>query len=342
MICRFALLLPAIISSAAFAENPVPDKRPTFNRDIAPIVFEQCVVCHHPGGVGPFSLTEYREVKRRAKLIANVTARRYMPPWLPEHGHAKFEGERRLTDEQIATINRWWKAGAPQGAASELKIKPAWNDEWQLGKPDAVLSMPEPYTLPGDGRDVYRNFVIPSAAPADRFVRAVEIRPGNARVVHHVALLVDTTGAARARAANESDPGFPGMNAGRGTARPDGHLVTWQPGKRVLPEPADTAWLLPKGADIVLQLHMRPSGKPENVEASVALYFADKRPARECLTVLLRSPDLDIPAGANDYAIESAYTLPVDVELLGIFPHLHYLGKRSPRLGRASRRRARS
>lgn len=300
---------------------------PTFNREVAPIVFENCVVCHHPGGSGPFSLAEYREVKKRAKTIARVTASRFMPPWLPVHGAGEFAWERRLTDGQIATLDRWWKAGAPEGAAADLKARPVWSDEWQLGPPDLVVTMPEAFTLPAGGRDVYRNFVLPDVVPADRYVRAVEIRPGNARVVHHVALLLDGSGDARSRAARETEPGFPGMSAGRGAARPEGHLLTWQPGKRVLPAPAGTAWVLRAHSDLVIQAHMRPSGKPEQVQASVALYFTAQPPTRECFTVVLRSPALEIPPGEKDYAIESGYILPVDVEVLGVFPHLHYLGK---------------
>ncbi len=320
----------AAVMFAAFAtwgKPPKAEAGPTFNRDVAPIVFENCVVCHHPGGIGPFSLAEYREVKKRAKTMARVTASRFMPPWLPEHGAVEFAGERRLTDGQIATIDRWWKAGAPEGAAADLKVKPVWSDEWQLGKPDLVVTMPEPFTLPAGGRDVYRNFVLPDVVPADRYVRAIEIRPGEARVVHHVALLLDTTGDARARAGREAEPGFSGMSAGRGAGRPEGHLLTWQPGKRVLPEPAGTAWVLRGHSDLVIQTHMRPSGKPEKVQPSVALYFTDQPPTRECFTVVLRSPTMAIPPGEKDYAIESEYTLPVDVEVLGAFPHLHYLGK---------------
>ncbi len=314
-----------LVAGAAWGE--AVETGPTFNRDVAPIVFTNCVGCHHPGGIGPFSLATYGEVKKRAKTIVKVTGSRLMPPWLPEHGVVEFEGERRLTEKQIALLERWWKAGAPEGRASDLQVKAEWNDDWQLGKPDLVVTMPAAFTLPGEGRDVYRNFVLPDVVPADRYVRAIEIRPGNARVVHHVALLLDTTGDARARAAREPEPGFPGMNAGRGAGRPGGHLLTWQPGKRVLPEPAGTAWILRGHADLVIQEHLRPSGKPEQVQSSVALYFTEQPPARECFIALLRVPGLAIPAGEKEYAIESGYTLPVDVEVVGVFPHLHYLGK---------------
>ncbi len=299
----------------------------TFNRDIAPIIFSQCVVCHHPGGLGPFSLINYQDVSKRAKIVARVTANRYMPPWLPEPGHGEFAGERRLSDEQIALIDRWAKEEMPEGAPEDLKVKPEWNDDWQLGKPDLVVTMPEPYTLPADGRDLYRNFVIPNVVPADRYVRAVELRPGNASVVHHAFLFVDQSGDARELASHETEPGFPGMSAGRGATTPFGHLLSWQPGKRASKEPEDMAWVLRKGSDIVLQCHMRPRGKPEKIQASVALYFTDRPPSRIPYVLLLRSLTMDIPPGASDYAVESSYTLPVDVDALACLPHLHYLGK---------------
>jgi mono/diheme cytochrome c family protein/thioredoxin-like negative regulator of GroEL len=319
-----SLALLAAVASPALAQE---QRSPTFNRDVAPIIFQQCIDCHRAGGVAPFPLTKYQEVKKRAKQIAQVTVRHYMPPWLPEPAYGDFEGERRLSEEQIATLQRWWKAGAPEGRAGDLKAAPVWNDDWHLGKPDLIIAMPEPYTLSAEGGDVYRNFVIENVVATNRYIRAAEIRPGNLRVVHHVALLLDTTGSARLRAHAQHEPGFPGMHAGRGVSRPEGHLVTWQPGKRIMPEPAGTAWLLPAGADVILQMHLRPGGKPEKVQGEVGLYFAEQRPAREAFTALIRVADLSIPAGATDYPAESGYTLPVDVDLIGIFPHLHYLGK---------------
>ncbi len=317
MILRHTLLI-------ALASTAVAEKPPTFTHDVAPIIFSNCVACHHPGGIGPFSLTDYREVKKRAKLIARLTASRTMPPWLPAPGHGEFQGERRLTESQIATLDRWSKAGAPQGPAAELKAKPQWNDDWQLGKPDLILTLPEPFTLPAAGRDVYRNFILTNPLPADRYIRAVEIRPGTPRAAHHAFLFLDTTDSSRTLDAADPEPGYPGMNAG--AAGPDGHCISWQPGKRALPEPAGTAWLLRQRTDIILQLHLRPTGKPEPIQPTIALYFSKKPPERDLYTLFLRSTAIDIPAGARDYAIQSTYTLPVDADLLAIWPHLHYLG----------------
>ncbi len=302
------------------------ENAPTFTRDVAPILYAHCVGCHHPGGIGPFSLVEYRDAKKRAKLIARVTASHYMPPWLPAAGHGEFEGERRLSGEQIAALARWLDAGAPEGNAKDLPPRPKWSDDWQLGPPDLVLKLSAPYTLPAEGKDVYRNFVLPVNLPADRYVRAAEIRPGNLRAVHHAFVFVDETNASRALDAADREPGYPGMNPGPGAMGPDGHCIAWQPGKRALPEPAGTAWVLHRKSDIVLQLHLRPSGKRESIQPSIALYFTDQPPERDLYTLFIRSPAIDIPAGAQDYAIEASYTLPVDADLLSIWPHLHYLG----------------
>lgn len=320
-----AIVFSVLTGVLSAKERPRPNA-PTFNRDVAPIVFTHCVGCHHPGGTAPFSLATYADVKKRAKLIARVTGSRYMPPWLPEPGHGKFIGERRLSDDEIATLDRWAKAGAPQGAAPDLKVKPQWPDGWQLGTPDLVITLPEPFWLPAGGEDVYRNFVIPGSIDRDRFLRAVEFRPGPTTAIHHAFVLLEHTGQARLRAASQTEPGFPGMDTA-GAGSPEGMFLSWQPGKQASEAPPGVATLVQANTDFVLQLHMQPTGKREKIQPTVALYFTDQPPTRAPFIALLRSVDIDIAAGATDYAIEGSYRLPVDVELVSILPHLHYLGK---------------
>jgi len=199
---------------------PAAPAHVTFNRDVAPIVFAECAACHRPGEAGPFPLLTYDDVRRRASQVADVTRRRVMPPWLPAAGHGEFLGDRRLSDEQVATIGRWVEQGAPEGAAADMPPRPPFADGWQLGEPDLVVRMPEPYVLPADGADVYRNFVLPVPLAAGRWVKAVEIRPGNAKVVHHAFLLADRTPASRRLDALEPGVGYGGMDAGDGTADP--------------------------------------------------------------------------------------------------------------------------
>ncbi|MGE0705676.1 MAG: alkyl hydroperoxide reductase, partial [Vicinamibacterales bacterium] len=160
---------------------PQSDRPLTFNRDIAPIVFENCVPCHRAGEAAPFTLTSYQDVRQRARTIVDVTGRRYMPPWLPVEGHGEFAGERRLTDEQIAMISSWVEQGAVEGDAADLPPLPALPEGWRLGQPDLVVTLPSPYTLQADGADVWRNFVMPVDVDSGRYVRTVEIRPGSAR-----------------------------------------------------------------------------------------------------------------------------------------------------------------
>jgi hypothetical protein len=249
-----------------------------------------------------------------------------MPPWLPEPGHGEFIGERRLTEDDIALIERWQKAGAPEGAAEDLKAKAEWNDDWQLGKPDLIVTMPRAYALSAEGPDVYRNFVIPGNLPTDRFLRAIEFRSNSPGAIHHAFVLIENTGSARRRAERFAEPGFPGMDTA-GAGAPAAMFMSWQPGKRASEAPPGTAALLQKSTDFVLQLHMRPTGKPESIQPSVGLYFTDKKPERFPLMLLLRSVAMEIPPGARDYTIEASYQLPVDVDVTAVLPHMHYLGK---------------
>lgn len=298
----------------------------TFTKHIAPIVFERCSVCHRPGGVGPFSLLRYDDVRRRARQIAEVTARRIMPPWPPEPGYGEFADERRLTDEEIALIRRWVEEGAVEGESKDLPPPPQWPDGWQLGEPDLIVRMPQPFIVPADGPDIFRKFVIPIPVKGARFVRAVEFRPDNARVVHHAIMHLDRSGLSRLLDQADPEPGFGGMVFTEGEP-PEGHFLGWSPGRMPTAPGEDLAWRLEEATDLILQLHLQPTGKPEPIQAAVGFYFTAKPPTRRALGLQLSSYDIDIPPGATDHVVEDRYTVPVDVEVLAIYPHAHYLGK---------------
>ena len=249
-----------------------------------------------------------------------------MPPWLPEHGIGEFADERRLSDEQIQLIGRWVKEGAAQGKPSNAPITRPWKEGWQLGQPDMIAQMPQPYTLPAEGKDIYRNFVVPLSLDSSRWVRAVELHAGNRQVVHHSFIMFDVSGSARRSDAQDAEVGYPGMDAGEDVGGPGGQFLSWQPGKQPSLGNEARSWRLPKGADMVLQMHMRPGGKPEQIQSTVGFYFTDKPPTQYPFVLVLRSTAIDIPAGEKNYIIESSYTLPVDVDLTGILPHAHYLG----------------
>ncbi len=299
---------------------------PTFNRDIAPIVFHNCAPCHRPAGPAPFDLLSYENVSARAEQIAFVTETRYMPPWKPKRGYGSFAGERGLSAEQIATIRRWVEHGKQEGSSADLPPLPQWESAWELGQPDLIASMTSAYTLRADGPDVFRNFAIPLPVDSTRYVKALEFRPGNARIVHHATMMIDRSGAARRRDGRDGAPGFDGMSFGEAEDA-DGHFLGWTQGKTPYPGSDSLAWRLGPGTDLLLQLHMLPTGKEESIEARVGLFFADAPPKRRPAMLRLGRKDLDIPAGASDHWIRDAYRLPVDAEVLTIYPHAHYLGR---------------
>jgi len=316
-----SLLLPGLALASAPAGDP-----PTFTRDVAPLVFERCAPCHHPGEAAPFALLSYEDVRKRAAQIVRVTGDRYMPPWLPAPGENAFEGDRSLTAEQVATLKAWLEADCPEGDPAALPAAPVFTTGWDLGEPDLVVTMPEAYTVPAEGRDVYRNFVIPRPVGEQRYVRALEFRPDNRAVLHHAVLFVDGSGYARGEDRRDPEPGYAAM--GLGVLRPpNGQFVSWTPGKGGIEYDPGIAWNLDPTLDIVLQLHLRPTGRPEPIRVAVGLYFSDAPPTRHPLAIRLWSREIDIPAGEKAYVVEESYRLPVDVSVYGVYPHAHYLGK---------------
>ncbi|MBI2947339.1 MAG: tetratricopeptide repeat protein [Verrucomicrobia bacterium] len=297
----------------------------TFNRDIAPILFEHCAPCHRPGQPGPFSLLSYADAVKHAAQIVKVTQKRYMPPWLPEPGSGGFLDERRLSAGQLESFQEWLKAGTPEGNAADLPPLPQFADGWQLGEPDLVVQLPQPYTLAAEGQDIYRNFVIPAPVHDTRYVRALEFHP-ESRSVHHVRILLDSTRQSRRLDEQDAEPGFAGMTVP--AKFPTGHMLTWTPGRAPRKEPDGLAWVLEGGADIVLQIHMQRTGKSESIQPAIGLFFTSSPPTKTPCRLGLLSELIDIPAGEKDYLVERSMELPADVDVLAVLPHLHYLGKR--------------
>lgn len=299
----------------------------TFNKDIAPIVYRQCSGCHRPGQSAPFSLLTYADVSKRAKQIVDETSRGYMPPWLPSAGYGAFLNERRLSGEELGLLRQWMEEGAQEGRTEDLPRSPSFPEGWRLGKPDLVVRMPEPYFLAAEGRDVYRNFVIPVPLDDFRYVEAVEFRPGDTKAIHHTFIRVDTTGQTRLLDAQDPEPGIPGMDMPPSARIPDGQFLSWQPGKVPAKGLPGMAWKLEARTDVILQVHMQTTGKAETIQPSLGFYFTEQAPTRTPFKIGLRSLDIDIPAGATNATFENSYVLPVDVDVLSLLPHAHYLGR---------------
>ncbi len=319
----FRITIGAIAASlsglAAFAV-------PTFDKDIAPIVNKNCAVCHRPGEVAPFSLLTYHNVSKRAKQIARVTGEGIMPPWKAEAGFGDFANDRHLSPEQIALFRQWADADTPEGEAADLPPAPDFPaDGWTLGKPDLVLEPDEAYTLAAEGPDLYRCFVIPTKLTENHYIRAIEVHPGNRKVVHHVIVHFDTTG--RARELDAADPG-PGYTSFGGVGfRSSGMIGGWAPGNYPTFLPDGVGRMLPKNADLVVQVHYHRSGKAETDRTKVALYFAKGPVDKRVRSWPLAKFMLRIPAGDSNYVVHASLPVKADATLYRVTPHMHLLGR---------------
>lgn len=314
----FGPLLVAAALTASAAQRPAGAV--TFEKDVAPIVQSRCVACHRPGGDGPFSLATLDDVRRRASMIATVTKSRYMPPWKPALGYGDFRGSRRMTGEEIATIEKWI-AGGMKAAGTDARPPAAAAAEWEHGPPDIILQVPS-YTLPAGGQDVFRNFVVAVPPGASRFVRGMQFRPGN-RAVHHANIRVDAT--PLSRRLDDADPhaGYEGVVA-RTADFPDGQFLGWTPGQLAPALSDETSWQLRGGTDLVVQLHLRPTGKDEAIAPAIGLYLGDRAPSSTPTMLRLGRQDLDVPPGVAAHRVTDSFVLPVGVSVHAIQPHAHY------------------
>jgi tetratricopeptide (TPR) repeat protein/mono/diheme cytochrome c family protein len=319
--CRDSAPAP---ETAPLAVDPGP---PTFTRDVAPILFRHCGACHVDGGAAPFPLVDYDDVRDHASQIVELTASRTMPPWLPAPGVARYVGERRLTDGELSTLAKWVEAGRLEGDAADLPAPPQPVTGWRLGPPDVVLEAERAFDLPADGGDVYRNFVIEVPPEAEGWIKTIELQPGDPQVVHHAVLRVDRSGTAAARDAEDPAPGFDGMDFA-GATMPDGRFLGWTPGKAPDPGQVARAFRLAAGSHIVLQVHMRASGKPQRVKPRLGVHKSDRPATRTALAMELASTDIELSPGATDVHVRDRFALPVDVFVVSVYPHAHYLGKR--------------
>jgi len=312
--------MPLLTGSSLFGAGA-----PTFDKDIAPIVFKNCAVCHRPGEVAPFSLLTYHDVSKRAKQIARATDEKIMPPWKAEPGFGEFANDRHLTTQEIAIFQQWASAGEPEGDAADLPATPKFQEGWMLGKPDVVLEPDEDYTLAAEGGDLYRCFVIPTKLTEDHYIAALEVRPGNRKVVHHVIVHFDTTGQARELDAKDPGPGY--TSFGGVGFKSEGVIGGWAPGNFPSFLPEGIGRFLPKNADLVVQVHYHRSGKVETDRTKVALYFAKGPVDKRLRSFPLAKLALRIPAGDSNYVVHASLPVKFNVTAYRVTPHMHLLGR---------------
>jgi peroxiredoxin len=308
----------------------------TFYRDVLPVLQKRCQGCHRPNELGPFSLMTYKQAVNWAADIKEYTQSRKMPPWKPSEG-AAFHGERKMTDQELATLAAWADGGTPEGDPKDAPPPAKFTDGWVLGQPDLILSPKEEMTVGASGRDLFRCFVLPTELDEDKFVIAYEVKPGNRRVVHHTLHFVDTKGRGRQlekrgqerMKADDKDTG-PGytMMMGPGFFPPDGDVGGWAPGVSPHRFPADVGFYLPKGSDIVVQVHYHRTGKIEKDKSQLGLYFGKQPKGKPVQGMVIPGLFLSIPAGDEDYRVRGSIWAAQECTLHTVTPHMHLLGKK--------------
>jgi hypothetical protein len=294
-----------------------PDKaNATFTKDVAPIIYNRCIECHRTGEIAPMSLLTYQEVRPWAKSIRQRVVERQMPPWSADPHYGKFSNDPSLSQKEIDTIVSWVDAGAPKGDDKDMPTPPKFTAGWTIGKPDVVLTMAEEYSVPADGTVPYLYFTIPTGFTEDKWVSAMEIKPGNRGVVHHVIAFVSEAGASgrRGGAAGEAQQGRGQL----GGITPNKTGVVFGPG---------TARLIKAGSSIVFQMHYTTNGEATKDRTSIGLVFTKEPPTRTLITGNAMNARFVIPAGEGNHEVKSSTTFKEDVHLTSFMPHMHFRGK---------------
>jgi len=330
-----AVSFGALVAGVSQAPKPDASVIPTYSKDIAPILFKNCTGCHRPGEIGPMSLLTYEDARPRAKAIRDKISEGAMPPWQAEMPHGTFLNERGLTEEEKATIFRWVANGAPKGDAKDMPPAPSYPTGWSIGKPDVVFEMPEEYKVPADDVIQYEYFYIPTNFTEPKWIQAVEVRPGNRNVVHHVLVFYKAKPDQQRTPIlkfnpewQKSGPRTAGRHPAVEDAVPARLLATYAPGTNPQMFPAGTAMRLEPGGVLELQVHYTASGQDETDRTKVGFIFSKDPAPREVRASHFFNSTLSLPAGAADVAVNSEVEFVQDATVWGLFPHTHVRGKK--------------
>jgi len=286
----------------------------TFTKDVAPILYSRCIECHRAGEIAPMSLMSYQETRPWAKSIKQRVVERSMPPWSADPHYGKFSNDPSLSQKEIDTIVAWVDAGSPKGDDKDMPATPKFVEGWTIGKPDVVLSMQEAHAIPADGTVPYLYFTIPTGFKEDKWIQAMEIRPGNRTVVHHVIAFAQAPGGGQRGAVSESQQGRGQL----GGITPNKTGVVFAPG---------TARLVKAGSNIVFQMHYTTNGEATTDRTSIGLIFAKEPPTRTLVTGNALNARFVIPPGAESHEVKSSKTFNEDVHLTSFMPHMHFRGR---------------
>jgi hypothetical protein len=302
----------------------------TFSKDVAPIVYKNCTVCHRPGEVAPMSFMNYKEVRPWAKSIREKVATRVMPPWFADPNHGQFTNDPRLSQKEIDTILAWVDQGAPEGPPTDMPPVPKFTEGWQIGKPDVVLTMPAEFQVPAEGVIPYKYFAVPTNFTEDKYVQFAEIRQGNRRVLHHIIVDVRYPENGELPKPGEISPNeLLGGRRGSGerAADSDGRLAGWAPGEAPLALRPGQAKLIKKGSVLIFQIHYVTNGEPGADRSSIGLIFSKDPVEKRVITAGATQANFAIPPGAPNYEVKSEFVFKDDSHIDSLHPHMHVRGK---------------
>ena len=309
--------------------------KPMAYSEVASVLQKHCVACHKAGEVGPMPLDDPATVFGFAKKIKEQTQNLKMPPWKADSS-GEFHDEHHLTDAEKATLARWGERPSPPNSPVRLvpRLTPppggGTGEAWHLGKPDQVFSMPE-YDVPAEGKDIYRCFAIPSGNPdEDRWVKGIEIHPGNRALVHHASVFLDRSGVGKKKDDDAPGPGYTNPTPGNGPGFKEYYSVLggWTPGHLPRKLPYGVAIFVPKGTELILEVHYHLTGKPEKDKTQFGIYFASEPIDKKMFLGGVGSQSFKIPAGAKNFKIEAEDIAPTDITVLSVTPHMHERGTR--------------
>ena len=275
----------------------------TFNKDVAPIFYANCVQCHRAGEIAPMSLMTYKEARPWARSIREKVATHEMPPWHADPRHGAFSNDRRLAQKDVDTILAWVEQGTPEGSPKDLPPAPKFAEGWNIGKPDAVFYLPQEFTVPAEGVVEYKYFTVPTNFKEDMWVQAAEIRPGTRSIVHHIIVFAQRKGESQKL------------------------LVGYAPGEQPAVMPEGFGKKISAGADLVFQVHYTPTGTETKDRSYLGLVFCKQRPKQEIITRPIMNGRFAIPPGDSNYQVESSYTFNEDGQIQSLMPHMHLRGK---------------
>ena len=305
---------------------------PTFYQDVLPILQQHCQRCHRPGEIAPFSLVTFDQARRRASDIRDAVSEKVMPPWFADPRFGRFSNEASLTPQEISTLVAWADGRAPAGNPQDAPPPPHWTAGWKIPPPDLVLPMPKPVAIPARGEIEYTYEIIPTGFAEDRWVQMSELRPSARAHVHHAVVYIRPPDSDWLRHAPVGVP-FTASTLTDEKDRREAHgtdsdlLLVYAPGSSPDLWPDGIAKFIPRGSDLVFQMHYTTNGHAATDQTSLGLVFAKSPPAQRVLSLQLTNHTFVIPPRADDYRVEVHGTLPNDAVLLNLFPHMHLRGK---------------